>query len=282
MYGIVYYLWLIGNLVDFQAERQVFLDFPHHGAERFSERQDVASIFHGNGNANGRFAIEEHLGFCRLHETAFHFGNIPQPENASIRRNGHVPDGIHIVEDARHAQADIVGRCLHASRRGHPVLGMQGIADGLRRNAELRQPRILHFHIDLFFLFPDELGFLHIRHTEQEPARLFRRSPHFLIGKAVPRDGINGTEDIIEPVIVIGAIDSLRQVLFDVLAEIAHIAPCGPDLLLVYGIRKIHKNHGCPCAGLALDVVQPRRILELLFQLVRDLFFHLLCGCPGP
>ena len=280
--GFPDHTWLIRNLMDFQTSRHVHPDLCNHILQIVAKRQNIAARLHRYPDADCRLPVIIHFRICRLHISALHLRDIPETENPPIRRNRHIPDCIYIRKRTRNAHIDIIRRGLDHAGRRHLILRFECIGNNLRTYAKLCQAGILDFHIDLFRLLSQKLDLLHIRDGKQQPTGLFCLLTHFLIGIAIPCHGIDGAIDIIETVIVIRTIDALRQILPDILAEIPHILPGRTNLRIIHILAQRHINNGCAFLGITLDIIQPRCILQLFLQFVRDLLLHLICSRARP
>ena len=273
---------LVGNLMDFQACRQFIRDFSHNGLQILSQCQDIAARLHRNRYPDGRLPVEIHLWLRRVDIAAFHRSDIPQPQNPSIGGYGHFPNGVHILEHSRDAHIDVIRSCLHLARRRNEILRLQGAHDCLGTDPQLSQLGIFHLNVDLFLLLAQQHDLLHPGYPQQQPAGLFRGLAQFLIGIAIPGHRIDGAVDIVKTVIVIRAINPLRQILFDILAEIADILPGIADLGCIHIIPELDINDRLPRPRFTQEIVEPRHILEPFLQLVRDLLLYLIRCCSRP
>ena len=267
---------LVRYLVDLEADGHVLLDLADLRLEIIAELQDIATVLHRDGDADGRLAVVVHLRRSRLLKAALDLGDIAEPQHLAPRIHGHLADGLDIVELARHAHVDVVGvRLDHAAWR-HVILLCERVHDDLRADAELGELGAVHLDVDLLLLFADEFDFLDARHIEEQSPRLLGLLAHLLIRVAVACHGVDRAVDIVEAVVVVRAVDALRQFALDVLAEIAHILPCVAYLFLRDLIGELDVDDGLARARLTLDVVESLRVLELLLELVRNLLLHLL------
>ena len=273
---------LVGNLVDLEADGQILLDGRDFFLEVLAELEHVAAVLHRDGDADGALAIEIHARLCGLDRTALDFRDVAEAENLAICVDGQRLDVLDIVKRARDAQVDVVGGRFELARGRHLVLCLERLQDGIRAHAELHELCGLGLDVDLFLLHALELDFLDVRHLHEQAARILGRAAHFFITVAVARHGVDRAIDVVEAVVVIWPIDAVRQLALLVLAEIAHVAPCLADLRLVHVIGEVDIDDRLPRARLAVDVVEARRVLKLLFELVCDLILHLVSRRAGP
>ena len=176
---------LIRYLMNLNAHRYLLLNIGNLFFQAAPERQNVAAVLHRHGNADSRFAVEEHLRFSRLHRTPLHFGNIAEAEHLAIGRYACFANRADIGKGSADAQINVVAFGFHHAGGRHFVLRLQRARDGLRIKPELGKLRPFDFDVDFFRLLADQLDLLHAWHVEQHPARLFRVLAHFLIAVAV-------------------------------------------------------------------------------------------------
>ena len=267
---------LVGNLVDLEADGQILLDGRDFFLEVLAELEHVAAVLHRDGDADGALAIEIHARLRGLDGAALDLRDVAEAENLAICVDGQRLDVLDIVKRARDAQVDVVGSRFELARRRHLVLRLERLQDGIRAHAELHEFRSLSLDVDLFFLHALELDFLDVRHLHEQAACILGRAAHFFITVAVARHGIDRAIDVVKAVVVIWPIDAVRQLALLVLAEIAHVAPRLANLRLVHVVGEVDVDDRLARARLAVDVIEARRVLELLFELVRDLVLHLV------
>ena len=269
-------LRLVGDLMDFQAERQVVLERGDFLLQILAERQDVAARAHGNGDAHGRLAIEVHLRLGRLGIAARDARNVTEAEGAPAGGDRQGADRLKVVESARDAHIDVVRLRLDHARRRHLFLRADGRKNRVGRYAKLRETLARGLDVDLLRLHADQFDLLYVFDRKQGAARLFRLLAHLLVGPAVARHGVDRTEDIVEAVVVIRAVNACGQAALLILAEIACVAPRRTNILLRHIVVQRHIDDRLSLARIALELLESRHILQLLLQLVRDLLFHLL------
>ena len=273
---------LVGDLMDLKAEGQVLLNLANRPLEVLAELQDIAAVFHRDGDADGRLTVVVHLRRGRLLIAALDLGDVAEPQDLAARTHWHLADGLDVVELARHAHVDVVGvRLDHAGRR-HVILLRERIGDDLRADAELGELGAVHLDVDLLLLLADELDLLDARDVEQQAPRLLGLLAHLLVGVTIARHGVERAVDVVKAVVVVRAVDALWQLRLDVLAEVAHIFPGVAHLRLLDLVGELDVDDGLPVARLTLDVVEAARVLQLLLELVRDLLLHLLCRRTRP
>jgi len=117
---------------------------------------------------------------------------------------------------------------------------------------------------------------------EDAAPRILRHGTQFLVGVVRARDGVDGAVHIVKAVVVVGAVDTVRQVVLCIFAEIAHVAPCRANLGGVEFIAQLEVDDGLTRAGFTHDLLEPRRILKTPLEFIRDLLLHLLRGCARP
>ena len=275
-------LRLVRYLVDFHACRQIGFDAFLQFLQVFTELQVIAAALHGQGDADGRFAVVEHLRVCRFRIAPFDRGDVTQAEDAAIGIDRQVADGFDVFKDTGQAQVDVIRLSIDHTGRRHLVLAFDGIGNGRRRNAQFGQFGISHFDIDLFRLFADQFDFAHIVDGHHHAAYLFGLLAQFFIRITIAGDGIDRTVDVIEAVVIIRAVDAFRQVPLHVFRQIADFMPRAADTVARRLVVEIDVDDRLAGPGITLDIVQVRRILQFLFDLIRNLFLHLFCRSSGP
>ena len=243
---------------------------------------DVAACFHGDGNADGRLAVVVHGSVGRVSVAALHCGNIPQEEGSAVGTDRGAPYGVDVIKAAAVAQVYIVAAGFNHAGRGHLILGFQGVCQYGRADAQLRQLGTFDFHIDLFGLDTQKLHLLHLVDSGKAAPDALRLLAHFLHGVAVAGQGVDGAEYVIEAVVVVGAIDPGRQFTLQIPAEVADITPGIPDGRAVHVVPEGDIDIGGASPGGAVHLLDAGDVTELGFQLVCDLFLHLLGGGSRP
>ena len=268
--------------MDFETDGQILLDGRDFFLEVLAELEHVAAVLHRNGDADGALAIEIHARLRGLDGAALDLRDVAEAKNLAICVDRQSLDVLDIVKRARDAQVDVVGGCLELAGRRHLVLRLERLQDRIRAHAELHELRGLGLDVDFFLLHALELDFLDVWHLHEQAARIFGRAAHFFITVAVTRHGVDRAIDVVKAIVVVRPIDAVRQLALLVLAEIAHVAPRLADLRLVHVIGEVDVDDGLARARLAVDVIEPRRVLELLFELIRDLVLHFVSRRAGP
>ena len=161
-------------------------------------------------------------------------------------------------------------------------MALDGIGDDRRRDAQLGQFGIGHFDIDLFRLFADEFNFADVVDIHHHAAYLFGFLPQLFIRIAVAREGIDGAEDVVKAVVIIRSVDAVGQFTLDVFRQVSDFVPRIADAALRRLIVQIDVDDGLTRPGITFEVIEVRRILKFLFDLVGHLFFHLFCRSPRP
>ena len=246
------------------------------------EFEDIAAVRHGDGDADSRRAVVEHLRIGRLDVAPLDLCDIAETKDAPVRGDGQRADILDVFKDARGAQIHIVRLRLDAPRRHHRILSRQSVRDDLRADAELREAVERDLDVDALALDADEDDLLHARHGEDAAAGVLRHGAQLLIGVVCARDGVDRAVHVVESVVVVGTEHAVRQIPFDIFAEVMHVAPRRANLRLVHLGTQLQIDDGLPGARLALDLLHPRDVLEPALELVRDLLLHLLCRCARP
>ena len=145
---------LIGDLMNHESRRFLYLHLSNEGAKLFPQLQHVAPRFHGYGNPDRPLAVKVHLRIGRLGVAPLHHGNISQMKDSSPHPKRRRADGIQIVITPGDAQVHIVFFGINHRRRGDRVLLLYRLGHQSRRKAQLRQPFLLHLNVYRLRLFP--------------------------------------------------------------------------------------------------------------------------------
>ena len=273
---------LIRHLVELGAEREILLNRGGQFFEMCAEGEDVAAVLHGDGNADGGGAVIEHFRIGRVDCFALDTCNVAEAEYFSVRGDGKRTDVLDVLEYAGGAEMDGVACSLKGAARHHGILRAERVRDCRGRDAKLRKAFEGDLYVDALALRADQDDLLHARNGEDAAPRILRHGAQFLVGVVRARDGVDGAVHIVKAVVVVGAVDTVRQVVLCIFAEIAHVAPCRANLGGVEFIAQLEVDDGLARAGFAHDLLEPRRILKTSLEFVRDLLLHFLCGCARP
>ena len=81
--GVINHRGLVGNQRRLDAERQVGRSSsPIDSRHVLAKREDVAAVAHGDGQANGRLAVDAEHRLRWIGEAAANFGDVAQPDHA--------------------------------------------------------------------------------------------------------------------------------------------------------------------------------------------------------
>src|SRR4029450_3110896 len=102
------------------------------------------------------------------------------------------------------------------------------------------------------------------------------------LGEAVGGEAVDNSVGVAKLVVEAGSYDALRKRSGNVAHLLAHL---GPDVRYVgrrRGVLQVHEDRGAAGAGVALDVVEAWRLLQLALQSVSDLLQGVVDGGAGP
>jgi hypothetical protein len=136
--------------------------------------------------------------------------------------------------------------------------------------------------VDLLFLHAEQIDLRDIRHAQQVLAHLLDVVLEFPVAEAVGREREHHAVHVAELVVEERALQAGGQLTADVADLLADLVPDVADFPRRRRVLQQHEHQRL--AGLAVgpDLVEVRRLLQLLLDLVGDLFGHLLRSGPRP
>ena len=249
--GVLYDGGLVRYLVQLHAEREVLSELRGEFFEVFAEREDVAAVLHGDGDANGGCAVILHFRIGGVNRATRDVRNVAEAEYASVRRDGEGADVVEAVKDARDAQVHTAIHGLNRATREDGVLCAQGLRDGRGRDAEGGEAVACDLDVDELALDADQLDFLYARDGEDAAAHVLCGSAQLLVRVVLARDGVDGAVYVVKAVVVEWTDDAVRQLTLYILAEVAHVAPRRTDELCVDVVAQVDVDDGLSCTRLA-------------------------------
>ena len=116
---------LVGHQRRLDADRQVGGDVVHGPLHVAAERQDVAAVAHGDGEADRRLAVDAEHGLRRIDVAAPDLGDVAQPDQAAVDGEVDGQDVLLGVEGAGDAQREPLVAGLERAGRTDHVLRLQ-------------------------------------------------------------------------------------------------------------------------------------------------------------
>lgn len=280
--GVVHHLRLVRHELHGEPRREVPLHFLRRSGEIFPQLQVVPAGRHGHRHAHCRTAVEIHERRLRVRIGLRHRRHIPQPEGPLTHVDGNGPDGLRRGEQPRHADGHVPRIRVDHAGGHHEALLPDDLEYISGAHPEGGQLVLVHFHIDGLLLHAQELHLLHILDAEHPLPERLRISPLLLVGKAVPRDRVDGAVHIIEAVVDDGPDHTGGHSAPHVGHHVPHVMPPGLHLVRRHAVLQIHIDDGFAVVGEGLEVIQPAGVLQLLFQRIRHLLGDLLRRSARP
>ena len=174
--GVLDHHRLVGNQRDVDAERQV----GHGGVERglhvAAERQNVAAVAHGDGEADRRLAVDPEHRLRRIGQDAAHFGDVAQPDQAAVRQEIDVEQVVFGPERAGDADRQLFVAGLDRTGGNHGVLRLQRGDQRGAVDAEAGELPGREFDIDLLVLRAEDLDLGDVGNLQQLASGCPRRN----------------------------------------------------------------------------------------------------------
>ena len=261
---------------------QFGLHFGHLRRHGLAEVQKVAALGHRHRKTDRRFAIHAEHRRRRVGGNAGDGGQINQRHEAVIHPDFHRAQAGFGRKGARDAQRHLLLGKDHRARRGHRVLPRQGIGDGLHVDPVSRKPGRRELDQHLFLLHADQVDLAHIRHAQNAPPRGIHRVAQLGHGKPFGGEAVDDPESIAEFIVEDRADHALRQKRGQIAHLLAHLIP---DIRHHGGrrvIAQVDEDHRLAGAGIAVQPVQMRGLLQLVLQPVGDKVHHVRARSAGP
>ena len=115
------HLRLVGDLMNFHAERQFRLRLIDQSLLLTSELEDISAGRHRHGDPDCGLTVIKKLRLRRLRVAPLDRRDVGETENFSARIDRHAFDRVNVVEHAAHSNINVVGRSLEHARRRHCV-----------------------------------------------------------------------------------------------------------------------------------------------------------------
>ena len=269
--GLAHDLGLIGHEVELDADRKALHQAFGRMVQALAEGEVVAAVAHVDADADGRLAVDaEHLG-GRVAVAALDRGDVGELVEVSVDPEVQVSDVLRRHERAGDVDQHVLMRrvdhaggnhgVLLGDRREHPLEAQVEVGELLRREAQ----------VHLLILVAEDLDLADVRRAQElgsrglgEVARLARR-------EAVVGDAVDDAEDVAELVVEEGPDHALRQGHPHVVDLLADLVPGVLDLFARRRFLEVDEDGRLARLGVALEVVEVGRLLELLLEPVGQL-----------
>ena len=160
-------LRLIGDLTEFDTDRQVRTDLFHPRAQVVTEFEHIAVIGHGHRQADRFLAVVVHDHIWRVLVITPHFSNIAQSDRTTRSAQRDIADVIDRGELAINIDRHGKQFRLHLAGRGHGVLAIERCHHIRCAEPQLGKTHVRGFDKDFVRPDPNQLNLGHIRHTQQ-------------------------------------------------------------------------------------------------------------------
>ncbi|CCJ85390.1 hypothetical protein BN133_1767 [Cronobacter dublinensis 582] len=260
---------LIGDFHHLDAVRQLRRYLRHPRIQRLAKGLHIAGRRHRDSKPDGGLAVHAKLRHGRL-------GGLTADRRDIRQRN------IAVVDMQRDGAQALFGGQRAADAKRHVVLpGAQGAGrlNGVLRLKRLADLRNIQPHTgelargkrdnDLLLRLAQQRDFADILYGHERAAHGLHAVAQLAGRKALGGKAVNRAVSVVKLVVHGGPLRALRQRRGDILHFGAQFVPDGGHLLRRRVVAQVDVNHRTPGAGLALDVVQPRQLLEFFLQHIR-------------
>ena len=238
------------------AVRQVGADVRHFAADVAAQRQDVASVAHGDGEADRGLAIDAEHRLRRIGKTAPHRGNVAQSEDAIADDKIDRLDVALRIEGAADAQEHALLCSLDGTRRPHEILRLQRRKNCLVVKAQSGQALGRELDEDSLILRAENFDFRHIGNVQQARTRRFDIIAQLAEAEAIGGKGIDDAEGAAEVVVETRPDDTGRQRTAHVADVLAHLIPDVGHLVRRRQLLQIDENRCLAGRGVAAHAVE--------------------------
>lgn len=142
--------------------------------------------------------------------------------------------------------------------------------------------RVRYFDINALVLIAEIIDLRHTRYAQQDRAQRVGVIVKLNRRKTVAFQRVDVREDVAEFVVEVRTLDTSWQRVGNVPDFLAHLIPLFGHILRGRAVLHREEQQRLTGAGIAAQEIGGGRFLQLLRNLVRDLFLHLLRGGAGP
>ena len=269
--GLAHDLGLIGDELELDADRQALHQTVCGRVEAFAEGEIVAARAHVDADADGGLAIDaEHLG-GRIGIAGPNLGDVGQFVELPVDRKVEVGNALRREQGAGDVDQHVLALRVDDARRHHRIL--LGNCREYIVEIELEVCQLLRreVEIDLFVLIAEDLDLADVRCPQELGPSDLGEIAGFPRAETVIGDAIDGAEDVAKFVIEEGADHAFWEGSLDIADLLADLVPDIFDLALGRRFLEVHEDRRLAGLGIALQIIQVRRLLELLFEPVGNL-----------
>ena len=216
---------LVGHQRRVDAERQIgdaLVDRLFHVA---AERQNVAAVAHGDGEADRRLAVDAKHRLGRIGIAAPDGRDVAQPDQTAVGQEIDVEKVRFRSEGAGNAEQNLLIAGLERARGTDRILGSERREQGRAVDAEAGQFLGRELDIDLLVLRAEELDLRNVRNLQETRADVLDIVAQFPMREAVGGEAVDQSEGVAEIVVEAGSDDAGRQRAADVADVLAHLIP---------------------------------------------------------
>ena len=274
--GMVNCIGLVGDYDRLDTNRQVGLQLLHCVVNVFAEREHVAAIAHRNRQPQPGRAVDAEHRVRRIGIFPPHLGDVGQPHIAAADIEIHRENVFFRRHRAAHPQHYGLLVCGDHARRSNRVLRPQGSRKLRRLESIAGELRRRELDENAFCLLANEVHLIDIGHLQQPRSDILHVIAQLAMREPVGRKSIDDAVSVPEFVVRYRTDDALRQGQFDVFDLLADLIPGVRHCLRPGRSLEIDKDRRLTWLGVALDVVEIRRLLQLALDALRDL----RAACP--
>src|SRR6267378_1344391 len=252
-------------------DRQIGDDLGHFVRYGLAEDEVVATLRHRDGEADRRLAVETEHRLRRIGIAFLDRCHIGEPKKLAVGKEIDALQVFDRVERAGNPDSEFLLTGLDDAGRCHSVLLAQGLDDLVVGYAKPGELTVVEFEVEFLVLSAEQLYFGRILYGEDLGADFFDIVAQLAVSKTIGSESINDAEDVAELVIVIGSNHTLRQRALDVGNLLANLIPDFRYLFLWRVVQHVYINGRGTGLGITLEIVEPRRLLQFLFNPVGHL-----------
>jgi hypothetical protein len=262
---------LIGDEMRLDPDRQIGLDLFHAPPQRVAEAQNVGALGGGHRQPDGRLAVEPKHRLRRIGIASPNDRDVSQAVKSPVGVKVDVSQALFREKLPGYPQEDRFPGSADDPRGLDGVLGAQARDDLIAVDPETRQLSRVKFEIDLFVLGPDQRDLGGVRDCQELGSNLLDKVAQLAGGEPVRGEGVDRADGVAEPVIEKRSLDALGQRGSNVVDLLADLVPnigddCGRRALL-----ENDEDRRLAGLGVALQVIERRRLLQLLLDPIGDL-----------